>query len=271
MISKIECAIREARNAEDIGHRGMKGTVREIAVENLFRPLLTRQFDLGKGKVVDKDGRESAETDVIIYSGDKLPPVLYSEISSFGLYPIESCIMAIEVKSTVNASEIVDTINKARQLRTLVSSSGIFDEFDNPIPHITSRVITALFAFDSDLVGSGKSELERYLEQDSHAEYDPLIHLICVVGKGCWAFKVVVSIDGSRQCSWAYLEPSADYNEVLGFLGRTVNSLAAIANSRGDPRFGNYIHDMPIVVAKEGFWRFINGHLDKIQPAGASE
>lgn len=265
MINKIEYAIGEARSAAAVDHMGMRGTIREIAVENLFKPLLTREFDIGNGKIVDYQGRQSDQTDVIIYSKSILPAFLYSSASNLGLYPAEACIFAIEVKSIVNAAEVKDALKKASQLRTLEYSSGIYDDLDRPIHHITSRVIPMLFAFGSDLTENGKSEIERYMELDTHAEYNPLIHLICVVGKGCWSFKIIPSQDNSRLCKWAYLEPSSDYNEVLGFLGRAINSLAIIADSRGAPRFGNYVHDMPIVVAKEGLWKNVNGRPEKIQ------
>lgn len=45
--SNIDTAIREALNASEVDHPGMKGTIREIAIKNLFEPLLTGQTEIG--------------------------------------------------------------------------------------------------------------------------------------------------------------------------------------------------------------------------------
>jgi hypothetical protein len=67
--ANINAAIIDAQNAATVDHPGMMGTIREIAIKNLFRPLLTGQTDIGSGKVIDFTGFQSQETDVIIYRG----------------------------------------------------------------------------------------------------------------------------------------------------------------------------------------------------------
>lgn len=74
----INAAISEAQSAAEIDHPGMMGTIREIAIKNLFEPLLTGQTNIGSGKIIDFTGFQSQETDVIIYSKNIHPAILYS-------------------------------------------------------------------------------------------------------------------------------------------------------------------------------------------------
>jgi Domain of unknown function (DUF6602) len=73
ILRNIEMAIKEAQDASGVDHPGMKGKIREIAVKNLFTPLLIGQINIGSGKIVDNNGFQSSETDVIIYSTDIHP------------------------------------------------------------------------------------------------------------------------------------------------------------------------------------------------------
>ena len=91
----------------NVDHPGMKGKIREIAVKNLFKPLLTKNIAIGSGKIVDHRGIQSKETDVILYSNDIHPAILYSEHDDIGLFPVETCLYAIEVKSTNIDDEVV--------------------------------------------------------------------------------------------------------------------------------------------------------------------
>lgn len=143
----IDTAIRDARSAAAVNHSGMRGTIREIAIKNLFAPLLTSQNDTGSGKIVDHTGFQSQETDVIIYSRGIHPPILYSDRTDLGLFPAETCIYAIEIKSKVTAAEIQDAMGKARTLRELKYASGLFDSSGRSFQHPLTPVIPAFFCF----------------------------------------------------------------------------------------------------------------------------
>ena len=164
-ISLIETALRRYQSSTNLDHAALRGRVREIFAENLLRPVLYPGIDIGSGKIVDSAGNLSAETDIVIYSRSTLPPFIYGH--STGLFPIESCIYAIEVKSTLTATEIrtsIDKIKKLRQLRYLYSFYPL--NFVQPFGPACSCVIPVLFAFSTDLSEDGKSEIERYRELD---------------------------------------------------------------------------------------------------------
>lgn len=226
----IHDAARKARSAAGLDHAGLRGRVREFASNDFFEPFLPGAFKIGTGKIVDAWDGQSAETDLIIYSRNVLPPVLYSERD--GVFPIEACFYAIEVKSVVTAQEIDDTIRKMRQLRTLKYRSG---EYENgrPLDHQLHPVVPTLFGFESDVSGS-KSEWTRYIERDEEWKTNPAVRAICVLGKGYWRYT-------GPPDNWRFHEPTTKHDEVIDFLSGIANTLPDALVSRGRPRLGNYL------------------------------
>ncbi len=250
----IEKAIEEAQNAADLDHPGMMGTIREIAIKNLFEPLLTGQTKIGNGKIVDFTGFQSQETDVIIYSNNIHPAILYSPRMDIGVYPSETCIYAIEVKSKATAENIRDAMEKARTLQRLKYTSGLYSPDGIAIQHQVIPVIPVFFAFGSDL--KEKSEIDRYIELDSEAEFNPLIPVICVVGKGYWYYRRDTTPNGDSIGKWFHWAPSKDHNEIFGFLSGILNTIPDRIASRGHPRFGEYLIAEVGKPDKEYFFRF---------------
>jgi hypothetical protein len=255
--SKIDAAIDEAKNASGLDHPGVKGSIREITLKNLFKPLLTAIADLGTGTIVDSKGNQSQETDVIIYSKDILPPIIFYDRSDTGIYPIDTCIYAIEVKSKATAQNFRDAIAKAGTLRKMIYVSGFLDPNGRPIQHEVTPIVPAFFAFDSDLTETGKSELERYLELDLHGKIEPLIRAICIVGRGYWYFQPQTIRDGFStyvKGTWWYWEPSSKHEEVISFLSGILNTIPRAIASRGRPALGEYLIPASGKPAKEELW-----------------
>lgn len=253
----IDNAIRCAQAASDVDHPGMVGSIREIALKHLFRPLLTDVVDTGTGKIIDSTGTKSDQIDVIIYCTDINPPILYDEgRSDMGLFPAETCLYAIEVKSQASAGELRKAIENAKSVFQMEFISGYYDIYNHPIGHIVQRIVPAFFAFGSDLKEGGKTELERYLELDSNGRTRPAIRVICVIGKGYWYFH-------ENESAWYYWEPTSDHGEVISFLGGILNSIPDHISSRGHPRFGIYLID------KNG--KKLESDADAVNPSVDSE
>lgn len=268
---RIDTAIREAQSATEVDHPGMRGKIREIAIGNLFEPLLTGQVNIGTGKIIDHKGFQSQETDVILYSKDIHPSLLYSSRTTDGLFPAEASLYAIEVKSKVTSTEIRDAIGKARTLRELEYTSGIYDALGRSIQHPLTPVIPAFFAFDSDLTEGGMSEIDRYVGLDSDAELNPLIRAICIVGRGYWYFHSNGFFDGVSLGRWWYWEPTAEHDEIIGFLSGVLNTIPDSIASRGRPRFGKYMLPRGGVIAKECFWRDTPAGPQRFRISGGEE
>ncbi len=231
VITRINAAISEYRDASGIEHRALQGRIREIALDNLFRPLLPSGIEIGTGKILDNCGIQSHETDLIIYSKAVLPAIMYSERE--GLFPAEACCYAIEVKSRATATEIKDALAKAESLRNLRYAAGLYDIQDVPINHPIKPVIPAFFAFTTELAENGKSELERYSEIDPHFREAPCLVAICVVGRGYWWWR--------RDKKWIFHPPTPDHDEIIDFLSGVINTIPDSLVARGHPRLGNYL------------------------------
>lgn len=143
LITEIQTAVQKAAEAAAINHKGTAGTVREVLMRDLLRPILSPEIDLGTGFITDVEGNQSPEMDVLLFVRRLLPPLLYDAARNHGAFPLESVLYSIEVKTTLTATEIKDSIRKARAVGEL--------HYDRRAPGgglvQTVPVIPALFAF----------------------------------------------------------------------------------------------------------------------------
>ena len=229
LTAKIEASLAEYRAASGISHSLLTGRIREIAIENLLEPLLPIGFHVGTGKITDSAGRLSSETDMVVYTSRLMPPLMYGK--SLGVFPIDSCMAAIEAKSTLTAAGLKSTIAACRQLTQLTYSSGQYDGLGTGASHTVKAVVRAALAFETDL--TSESDFERYKKQDDGWNTKPALDGLCVVGRGAWLFV-------PSQARWSFAPPSVDHDEVICFLIAIVNALLDVAVSRGHPRPGPY-------------------------------
>ena len=230
LISAVHNAQRCYADAALVDHSGLRGRVREILTSQLLSIVLPAQFKIGAGKIIDCDGAQSSETDIVVYDDSLLPSILYSERD--GLFPVEACFISMEVKSRLTATELHDAIAKARRVRSLKYQPGTFDEQHNPKEHILTPVISALFAFEGDL--GTKSEFDRYAESDPDWSTNPLLRAVCVVGRGYWWF------DLTRK-KWVEHSATEELEEVVDFLALAANTVIHSVGRRGRPRLGRYL------------------------------
>lgn len=232
---EIKGALKAYHDASALDHSGLRGRVREITAEKLIKPIISPGIEIGTGKITDSTGTLSAETDLVIYSRQTLLPLIYGH--STGLFPVESCVYAIEVKSQLTATELQTSIEKFKRLRSLRYLESFYPlNFINPIGPACSFVIPALFAFSTDLSENGKTEIERYRENDNAADESPIIPVLCIPGRGYWWF--CPSEPGKK---WIHHPATEDNDEVIDFLGGIANTIPVEVIKKGQPCYGNYI------------------------------
>lgn len=88
----------------DLQHQGEKGGFREAFVKQLLESILPHHFGIGSGVVVDRYETQSPQIDIIIYDKRSLPPFL--ERDGRGIYPVDSVLRVLEVKSTIDGAAI---------------------------------------------------------------------------------------------------------------------------------------------------------------------
>lgn len=121
---RVHAAILTARASALVNHNGLKGTLREIVVKDLLRPILPADVCIGTGQIVSSHGETSTQVDIVLYDRGILPPVIFDSETETGLVPIESVAYAIEVKSTFTAWELRQAHESATHLLTFTYFFG---------------------------------------------------------------------------------------------------------------------------------------------------
>jgi hypothetical protein len=169
MIGKIEASTH-------LSHRLTKGELRELFLCDLLSPFLTAQFDVGTGIIINQRGDQSRQTDIILYDKRILPPFIQER--HLGVYPAESVVATIEVKTTITKAEVLKAEQSARLLHEKVyaKEAGIYQDYDR------IRPLCGLIG----CYGRGLQELHQqggvpWLESNiTH------IFAICLLGKCSW-------------------------------------------------------------------------------------
>jgi hypothetical protein len=215
--AKVAGAVASAKALGQVDHSGLKGALREVLVRSLLRPFLPPSIGVGHGIVISAYDDQSTEQDVVIYNRANLPCILIDEES--GLFPLESTLFTIEVKSKLNATELEKTHEKAARLEKLRHTPG---------ETTPEHVIPCLFAFETDLVQ--KTDLQRY--QQLIGTSDPSIREICVVGHGRWFW---------TPQGWHHTPPTDTYSEVAGLIDGISSVYERVQATRSRPLLLNYV------------------------------
>ena len=231
ILNRSHAAVGAARAVMNIRHKGLKGQLREILIRDLFRPLLPADVELGTGEIISANNCQSRQQDIVIFDKRILPPILLE--GTTGIFPIESVLYTVEVKSKLTAHELRTSHKNATELLDFDYLSGEYDERDNPIGHTVTKVISTIFAFDTDLASGIKSEVERY--NKIRGAGLPAIRRICVVNRGCWHWHID---------QWKVYPQTYPLAEVVGFVAGIMNTYRKVAATRKEPRLGHYLIDV---------------------------
>jgi hypothetical protein len=202
-----------------VEHDGEKGAFREFFLTQLIKPLIPYHFGVGSGVVEDFTGKQSHQTDVIIYDRRLLPPTLLA--GDRGIFPIDSVLCAIEVKSVLKSSHYKDIIRSARYFypKKEDNPNGLFIARPGNLKGGTETTypLFSVFAYTSD---ADKDERERLEEQVPGGSY--YARVIGVLDKGVWSYQNGKFLDQN------------EINNSLKFLNLTLDRLEETAKSRGD-------------------------------------
>jgi hypothetical protein len=222
--ARVKAAIIQAHAAEAYSHSGTKGSVRETLIRELFRPLLPADVGVGTGQIVSVSGQCSNQMDVVLYDKSLLPPLLHDYQT--GVFPIESVLYTIEIKSTLTKEGLKQAHEAARDLSSFAyQMAGSLASM--------RRAISSVFALRSDLSDNGKREAERYREVYTASSETPYLAAICVAGR-----EYSMQATGGQ---WSGGPDDDEFDGVLGFLSGVMNSYKDISLSRGNPRLGYYV------------------------------
>lgn len=204
----------------------MHGELKELFIAGMLKKFLPSALGVGSGTVVNMSGRRGCQTDIIIYDSRVLPPFIQEQ--HLGVYPIETVVAAIEVKTTLSRASIEQT------KRAASIAKDIFDEEmqllkKRGFPWVLMRPpVYGVFGFS---MRNKKLFLDEEKGKDYLGSCPAHLFDICVPGEFCWA-----NVGGK---GWTLgrspKRPRAeglDYGETARFIALLVDNARTIATGR---------------------------------------
>jgi len=167
---------------EIVKHALTKGVEAERALADLLVSVLPGRYLAGKGFVIDSMGVQSNEVDLIVL--DQLHTARLFDFRAFELVPIEAAVACIEVKTTLDKSELDSTFERFQKIQTMtfheervIRTRAQSESAHAVVATTTSRPELVLFAYESIVSDDAiRAAYDRHPEL-SHAK-------ICVLEKG---------------------------------------------------------------------------------------
>lgn len=212
---------------KSILHKGEKGSLREAFLINLIQQFLPGNYGIGSGLVIDKFGRQSVQVDIIIYDKRGMPPIV--EAAGRGVYPIDSVVRVVEVKSDMRKSsldqfaELIKCFDPNNANGLKVASSGRLSNGRSYYP------VCAMFGFGSSYKGFA-----------DECEANPVISgsssLICLDGVGLWTHNPGYPEKYQLPYSGRYMTFDDDTQGLRLFIGLLLDQIEASSQSRSGYR-----------------------------------
>ena len=167
----------------EINHKGSKGTYRENSLKKfLSEGRLPLRYKIGSGEIVGPAHNVSRQSDLIIYDQLNGYSLIYD--ASTQVYPIECVTGTIEVKSTLNKTEFMKSLENIKSVKMLVPQDtvskpmiGGLVRYKRPLP------FGAIFGYR--LGGNSLDSLVKNLiewERENPKEHWP--NVIALLGEG---------------------------------------------------------------------------------------
>ncbi|TDB01947.1 DUF6602 domain-containing protein [Halomonas marinisediminis] len=187
--SKVEQLWSLYNATTEISHPGEKGAFRELFVRSLITSIIPFHYGVGSGTVVDKWGRQSPQIDLIIYDKRLLPPLL--EEVGHGVYPFDSVLRLIEVKSTLKKSDF-NQLEKICKSVCPSNPNGLKMASKGNLPGGSSNYpFTSLIAYNTKI-----SDIKRTVTEQ-HPSLEKHISQTCVLTKGIYKGDTKIMIPSS--------------------------------------------------------------------------
>lgn len=104
-----------------VSHPGERGRAREKALKRFLRGIAPRGFDVDTGFVIDSNGQQSRQQDLVFVRRDYHPVFRVSGISFF---PVESVAAVVEVKSSLTSRTLTDALESGASVKRLDRTSN---------------------------------------------------------------------------------------------------------------------------------------------------
>ena len=124
-----------------VPHNGARGGEAEDVIRRFLDAHIPKRFAVTAGFIVDPHGTVSKQTDVIVYDAFNCP--VYRASADAAIIPSSNVAVVVEVKSTLNKSEMLDAWTKIASIKSLAKHAG------KPDGPFKAQTVGVLFAFTS--------------------------------------------------------------------------------------------------------------------------
>jgi len=98
-------------------HQGVKGEGNEAVLRELLIQFIPKRYGVGTGVVIDRNGNQSRQCDIVIYDTFLYPSLL--SLRSVHLFPVDIVYATIEVKTTLTANSVKEAKENIASVRRL--------------------------------------------------------------------------------------------------------------------------------------------------------
>jgi len=227
----------------DIPHSGEKGGLRERRVADFLLSILPKRYGIGTGHIIDNEGNVSKQTDIVIY--DALEGIVLPADDYYSLFPCECVYAAIEVKSTLSASDgnkgpsgtIYDCLKNTSRLKALKR-----DNKHHQLPPIISIVFS--YQADKNWVEKPEDKIIDWFEDLSGKHGKNMPDIIFVLKPGFVIYPAGTT-DNFYEKDGALTV--IKWNSLLGFTSQLIRFL-----SQSKVAIPNLWYEYQYAIAKEG-------------------
>jgi hypothetical protein len=100
-----------------ISHAGERGAQREETLKQFLEVYLPKKCGIGSGQIMNSRDSVSRQCDIVIYNALECPLLLTGK--GYQLFPIESVLAVIEVKSSLNSKSIPECVENISSVKLL--------------------------------------------------------------------------------------------------------------------------------------------------------
>lgn len=170
-------------------HHGNRGSYREDSLKDfLTNGKLPNTFGIASGEIISQYSQASKQMDAIIY--DKSKSIIFEASASTKIFPIESVLGVIEVKSQLSKKKLIEGLENIKSLKTLHAPQLITKNYGDRvrIGYYNNPPFGVIFAYS--LSGNSLESLRHNLKEwcDSNPpEVWP--NFICILDEGTINFR----------------------------------------------------------------------------------
>lgn len=112
-----------------ISHQGTRGSANENSLKSVLSKVLPPSVRVSAGEIIDREGTVSAQMDSLVLSNTS-HPILFAQTDDELIFPVESVLLAIEVKGNMSKEDVeVDIVEKIRRHQKLTAPEGAVPAF----------------------------------------------------------------------------------------------------------------------------------------------